>query len=86
MSSLDAADAQAFQDVGTSEPVNLTPEQKDDVVTVLESMGAELPGGDDLPDDLFELRNALRIDSATTGESASWPSAPSTRLREAVIG
>ena len=37
------------------------------MVTVLESMAAELPGGDDLPDDLFELRNALRIDVATTG-------------------
>ena len=64
-----AGDAQrAFQDVGTSDPVNLTPEQKGDVITVLEPVAAEVAGGDDdLPDDLFELRNALRIDVATTG-------------------
>ncbi len=55
----------AFRDVGTSEPVNLTPEQKGDVITVLETMAAEVAGGDDdLPAD---LRNALRIDVATTG-------------------
>ena len=58
----------AFQDVGTSEAVSLTPEQMGDVITVLESMAAEVAGGhDDLPADLFELRNALRIDVATTG-------------------
>ena len=58
----------AFHDVGTSEPVNLTPEQKGDVITVLESMAEDVAGSDvDLSDDLFELRNALRIDVATTG-------------------
>ena len=56
----------AFQDVGTREPVKLTHEQKGDVITVLESMAADVAGGDDdLPADLFELRNALRIDVAT---------------------
>ena len=58
----------AFRDVGTSGLVNLTAEQKGDVIIALESMAAEVAGGDDdLPDDLFELRNALGIDVATTG-------------------
>jgi hypothetical protein len=36
---------------GTSEPINLTPEQKGDVITVLGSMAADVAGGhDDLPD------------------------------------
>ena len=57
----------AFQDAGTSR-LNLPLEQKGDVITALESMAAEVPGGDDdLPADLFELRNALRIEVATTG-------------------
>ena len=48
----------AFQDVGTREFVKLTHEQKGDVITVLESMAADVAGGDDdLPADLFELRN-----------------------------
>ena len=58
----------AFQDVGTSESVKLTRDQKGDVITVLESMASEVAGGDgDLPDDLFELRNALRVDVESTG-------------------
>ena len=54
----------AFRDVGTSGLVNLAAEQKSDVIIALESMAAEVAGGDDdLPDDLFELRNALRLTS-----------------------
>lgn len=54
----------AFEDVGTSRPVDLTQTQKGALIEVIEHWGGEVPGGltDGLPDGIFELRNALHDD------------------------
>ena len=56
----------AFEEVGTSAPVNLTRDQKRDVITIVERMANEGEQGfDDLPAGLLGLRNALRDDLDT---------------------
>ena len=53
----------AFQAVGTSRPVRLTPEQKDDLQAVLTGWAQKTEGGvADLPDGIAELSNALQDD------------------------
>ena len=50
----------AFEAVGTSRPVRLTPEQKDDLQAVLSRWADETVGG--LPDGILELSDRLRDD------------------------
>lgn len=54
----------AFEDVGTSQPVKLSAEQKGLLITVIEHWGSQARGGltDGLPPGVFELRNALHDD------------------------
>ena len=54
----------AFEDVGTSGPVRLTPEDKGLLITVIEHWGSQVRGGltDGLPAGVFGLRNALHDD------------------------
>jgi hypothetical protein len=54
---------EAFEAVGTSRPVTLTLEQKDLLVSLIESWGTRTESGlRGLPEGLFELRNALHDD------------------------
>jgi hypothetical protein len=53
----------AFEAVGTSRPVTLTLEQKDQLVDLIESWDTQTERGlKGLPEGLFELRNALHDD------------------------
>jgi hypothetical protein len=53
----------AFEAVGTSRPITLTPEQKGLLIELIESWGTQTRfGPKGLPEGLFELRNALHDD------------------------
>jgi hypothetical protein len=53
----------AFEAVGTSRPVALTPEQRGLLVELVDSWGNQTPGGlEALPEGVFDLRNALHDD------------------------
>ena len=51
-----------FENVGTSRPVQLTQEQKGDLLGVIVTWASEEGGYDRLPDGIFDLRNALHDD------------------------
>ena len=51
-----------FENVGTSRPVQLTQEQKGDLLGVIVNWASEEGGYDRLPDGIFDLRNALHDD------------------------
>jgi hypothetical protein len=54
---------EAFETVGTTQPVKLTVEQKGLLLDALEFWSTTRPGGlHELPEGLFELRNALTDD------------------------
>ena len=55
---------EAFQAVGTSQPVRLTQAQKKALTLVIDVWGGEVEGGltDGLPEGIFELRTALLAD------------------------
>src|ERR1700730_6280284 len=54
----------AFEAVGISRPVKLSPALKTELLRLIELWGAEVPGGltKGLPESIFELRNDLHDD------------------------
>jgi hypothetical protein len=56
-----------FENVGTSRPVQLTREQKRDLLQVIVQWASEEGGYDRLPEGIFDLRNALHDDLHDTG-------------------
>ena len=61
---------EAFEAVGTSRPVTLTPEQKGTFLELIEFWDNQNPGGlKTLPEGVFELRNALHDDLHDARES-----------------
>ena len=57
----------AFEDVGTSRPVQLTSAQKSDLLQVIVHWAEAEGGYDRLPEGIFDLRNALNDDLHDTG-------------------
>ena len=55
-----------FENVGTSRPVQLTQEQKRDLLEVIVRWADDEGGYDRLPDGIFDLRNALHDDVSDT--------------------
>lgn len=55
-----------FENVGTSRPVQLTQEQKRDLLQVIVDWAGGEGGYDGLPESIFDLRNALHDDVSDT--------------------
>ena len=71
----------AFDNVGTSRPVQLTQDQKRDLLKVIVHWSNEEGGYDRLPEGIFDLRHALHDDLHDTGVAERKPAGRSVELR-----